>query len=489
MLSFWPMVTILALCAPPGVQPGGGSSVGYELLHCIAALERPQQQAWLRRMEARADRAIELILPPEAAAKEKARIHATLRQKAIPWLTVLALVREIEAREKAAIERLASRFHTRAGETSAQDRSDAALRGEAWNRVLGAWQQAGSPFEQQDRLIHWLVSASRGGTPGASASLPEQPRFAPDPSTFRPLVGQGSSGKLWPGLLPDSTFVPVRPPRLPVSLPEHKRRKAAPIGREGRGAVAARFPRFGPLRPPVVARRESVRQGPDGRPVAATRPVASFACRPAGPSADRPAPLELPTSPPPQGITDAAAVSAGRPAQAATFEVPPQERPVRRPPPIKPPDVPASEPPGEPPDETARQPQPPKIPPVRVNLDELSARIAGNNLALRGLEADLAEPRQWDAGQLGPLVDKLKILVMRKKDLALIRGLLPAVQQAKVGRLESPQSAISRLGARIFEARTQAESPGFPGSEARRRAELKHLDELSRQLAETASGQ
>ena len=53
--------------------------------------------------------------------------------------------------------------------------------------------------------------------------------------------------------------------------------------------------------------------------------------------------------------------------------------------------------------------EPPERPPeVRVNLDELAASIAGTNLALDALEAELDRGHPWDARRLGPVADRLK---------------------------------------------------------------------------------
>lgn len=125
--------------------------------------------------------------------------------------------------------------------------------------------------------------------------------------------------------------------------------------------------------------------------------------------------------------------------------------------------------------------------PVQVNVEELAARIAGSNLGLRTLESDLDVKGAWDAARLEPLTERLKILVLRHGDLSMFRQLVPADKRAAVGRLEKPRAAISSLGARIFEARRQAESDDFQGTDAERKAELRRLETLSRQLAELAN--
>ena len=123
---------------------------------------------------------------------------------------------------------------------------------------------------------------------------------------------------------------------------------------------------------------------------------------------------------------------------------------------------------------------------VEVNVEELTARIAGSNLGIRTLESDLDEKGTWDAARLEPLAERLRILVLRHADLSLFRSLVPADQRSSVGRLESPKSAISELGAHISEARKLVSGEEFKGTEAQRRAELDRLETLSRRLAELA---
>jgi hypothetical protein len=121
---------------------------------------------------------------------------------------------------------------------------------------------------------------------------------------------------------------------------------------------------------------------------------------------------------------------------------------------------------------------------VEVNVDELEARIAGSNMGFRTIESELDEKGAWDAARLEPLAERLKVLVIRRNDLSLFRDLVPADQRSSVGRLEEPRSAISELGARIFEARKAASGDEFKGTERERRAELERLDALSRRLAD-----
>jgi hypothetical protein len=124
--------------------------------------------------------------------------------------------------------------------------------------------------------------------------------------------------------------------------------------------------------------------------------------------------------------------------------------------------------------------------PVEVNVTDLAARIGGCNLLLRELEAELEQDRPWSGESLAPLLERLTSLLRQQDDLALIGELLPAEQQATLGRFTSPKPAISRLAGRIFEARTRAAGSDFSGTPAQRRAELDRLDALSRELAKLA---
>ena len=123
---------------------------------------------------------------------------------------------------------------------------------------------------------------------------------------------------------------------------------------------------------------------------------------------------------------------------------------------------------------------------VEINRDELAARIGGCNLAFRELEIALDEKDPWTAARIEPLLDRLKILVMRHNDLNLYRELVPEEQRSSIERLASPNGAISQLAARIFEVRKQITGGDHGGSESQRQNKVRHLDQFSRTLAELA---
>ncbi len=237
----------------------------------------------------------------------------------------------------------------------------------------------------------------------------------------------------------------------------------------------------------VVARTAEAENGPEETPrrIAQLTPQVSQQKPPFGlPISDRLTPPQLSAVPLPREIELPVAMAATRQSQESPPEVTGREKvplanveyPSR--------EVMTAEP------QTAERSSADRTaaPHARVNIDELTAQIAGHNLALRALEAELDEPRRWDARRLGRMLDRLKGVVVRNNDLTLLREVVDQHQRALVGRLESPRAAVSQLAARIFEARIHAAGSGFGGSSAHRRAELRYLDELSRQLAGIVSG-
>ena len=113
---------------------------------------------------------------------------------------------------------------------------------------------------------------------------------------------------------------------------------------------------------------------------------------------------------------------------------------------------------------------------MQVNTEELTAQIAGSNLTLRTLEAELDEKHAWNAERLETIVHQLGAVVVKNRDLALFRDLITPAEQALVGPITSPRTAISQVTARIAEARRRVQKGDFAGTEAQRQAELQRLD-------------
>ncbi len=125
---------------------------------------------------------------------------------------------------------------------------------------------------------------------------------------------------------------------------------------------------------------------------------------------------------------------------------------------------------------------------MRVNTEELTAQIAGSNLALRTLEAELDEKHAWDAQRLEAIVHRLDVVVTKNRDLALFRDLISPAEQALVGQIASPRTAIAQLAARITEVRGRVQGGDFAGAEAERQAELRRLDATFRPAGEPGGG-
>ena len=123
---------------------------------------------------------------------------------------------------------------------------------------------------------------------------------------------------------------------------------------------------------------------------------------------------------------------------------------------------------------------------VKIDVEELEARINAANLALRELEAELIEKTTWTAAKLDPLFDRLKTMVVDYNDLGLFRAALPKEQQAEVDETGGAEGGDCQLSARVVEARNRANDPKFAGDEVERRAELTRLLAISHRLAELA---
>jgi hypothetical protein len=532
MQPLWPLLTSLLLLASPAARPADAPAGWQTMLDQYARLGPAERPQWIRALLGRLDRANWVVLTPGEAAGQQAHAAALLRQSAqghtIPQAELLTLLRETDQQEKAAVERLAQRFRIRVYDTFRLQREEYARRRAAWDWVRASWEAVGSPFDQQPRLLDWLQAAIRSSTPGSVAPLPDAHSADLLTEVPRPLVIQQppeTLGQPRPPAVPPEV---VRPPQ-PIATPPRSSPPAAELHTPHEPTPG----QTQPAAPPLPLPRALPHQVPDGQPApgraAAGSPVTAPRRQPvelplvSGESAPVSAP-PMPLSPPevaallagngPRRAADIPPKISGQPASS----LPPGDRAMTAVPPaaaaqrLSATDAPlaAASRAGQPPPRTADGPaallpnsrgvppaasqaggpsrQPPSVrPPHRVNLAELATRIAGTNLALQALEAELEEDQPWDARRLGPLVDRLGRLVIRRNDLAVFYELVSPRERTRVGRLDSPQRAISRLAARIFEARTRASGPDFTGSQSQRQAELRELDELSAQLAEMAS--
>ena len=429
------------------------------VLDRLAQMRPTEQQAWLKRLEERVDRAARLTFKPDEADRHQADIHDRLHQKTITWETLRDVVQKTDSREKEAVKKLSKTYRRLVFQVFHKDLHAYGDRQRAWLELHQSWKDAGSPFESQERMIDWLETALGSITPSRIGPIPKSP-----------------------------TFEPVRRPAVAV-----KRKSAKPQAAVEKPAALAQARKSAK---PQTALAEPVAQAHTQKPA---KPQAAIARRPTKPPLPEPEPVATPLGrsiayvpslrPKDDAIAEPPAAAMRRfeskPPVAASltdFHLPPRKAPsIGQSHSVVSPDVLR---------EIASADAPPSpdspIEPVAVKVDELSARIAGCNMALRTLEIDLDEKSDWNAARLEPLIERLEILVLRRYDLNLFREALSEPQRSAVDPLSSTKGVVAQMAARIVMARDRASSSKFDGTAADRQAELARLEELSRRLAELA---
>ena len=121
-----------------------------------------------------------------------------------------------------------------------------------------------------------------------------------------------------------------------------------------------------------------------------------------------------------------------------------------------------------------------------VNVDLLTARVAGHNLAVVGLSEELRERSRWTAASLAPQVNRLIELHERRKDLVVFVELLEPQQRRRLEEVETTKRVVTLLAEKIVGARLWTMGDTFDGNPQQRQAELAALAEFSRRLAEIA---
>ena len=96
---------------------------------------------------------------------------------------------------------------------------------------------------------------------------------------------------------------------------------------------------------------------------------------------------------------------------------------------------------------------PPTEPTVDVNREELRARIAGTNLALRALEAEIDRKSAWPIGELAAFTARLERLAARADDLRLFLDLLEPTERRLFESPRSPLPVAAQLRGQIAAAR------------------------------------
>ncbi|MGD0896899.1 MAG: hypothetical protein ABR915_03620 [Thermoguttaceae bacterium] len=417
-------------------------------LRRVASLPADAQQAWLRRLEARLARAAQWTLSPEEARQDEARAAAKLHQPTVARETLAELLVQLDVREKAAISRLVRQYRAEVQESFQAEPAKFLERREAWFRVWSRWEAAGSPPDQQDRLIDWLEAAAHNSAPGSIGPLPVDPSFG-GATALRPAV---TAAEPPPPVAPRLELAPVKVRVPDPSVP-------APPGVSPPAAEM----------PPLVRKPEASPTVPLHE--AGSGPLASPTVVVPPPKPRTQASPEEPLPPMPPRATPLGDPLAMLPRTVSEGDRGPTKAPGLHP------GVLGASPPKAPPS---------PVPPgdhAQVDVEGLAARIAGINLALRSLEGELEEKREWTAEQLQTALSRLDILVLRQKDLGLFRDLVPSKEQAKAGTIDSPRRAIASLANRIAETRERLGGPVAPASDAPREAERNRLDALSDRLA------
>jgi hypothetical protein len=441
-----------ALAAGPSTDANVDSSQA--ALDRLTAMPPAKQQAWLKRLEERANRAASLAFKPKEAAEHQAAIHGKLHQKSITWEVLREAIQETDAWEKDAIKRLSKDYRLKVFEIFHQDLHAYADRQRAWLDLQQNWKDAGSPFESQDRLVDWLEGSLRDIKSSKPSPIRSKPSF--EVEKLPAVVVKPRDAK------PQAVEKPreITKPQAVVQAQQPKKKPQTPVKT--------------PLveLPPMPAIEPAV-----------TPPERALARIPLHQQENNSATSVLP----PVDLQHVKSLSPSPPS-LNDFDLP-KRKPqlLGETQPVVSPDVlreitasSSSSPPASSAEPTASEPSPPGT--IEVKIGELSARIGGCNLAFRAMETELDEKGEWDATKLEPYMDRLKLLITRRHDLNLFRNALSESQRSSVEPLASEKSAVSQFAACIATARQRAFNGNYPD----RQTELERLEKLSRQLAEMA---
>ena len=173
------LLTTCVLMAAPAKEEDPAARA-QATLQRVSKLPLDHQRVWLRLIEQRYGWAVLLTLKPEDAKREQARVAKILHQKTVAWDELVSLLRELDQREKAAISRLVRQYRSEVYETFRKQPRNLVDRQEAWYRIWSLWEKAGSPPQQQDRLMDWLSDAIKASARDSIRPLPPDPRFADD---------------------------------------------------------------------------------------------------------------------------------------------------------------------------------------------------------------------------------------------------------------------------------------------------------------------
>ncbi len=424
--------------AVPALAPAG-----HDYSSALADYERlspdERQQCVERLITGRLHAAAQLTLDDKALVRERdidREILSRLRGgQTISPRGLTKLLRKLDALEHAAVERLSRGYRVEVYSLFHSQRRDYDLRIAAWKKVEGAWEAAGKVPDEQVRLIDWLRAATDRLRADRLAQLPAMPKFAgsaaaPQVAAIKPVAPR---------------LADVRPNRARVELPKLEPAPAAAGGRHN----LSQLPELGASAPHVSVPRVSAVQAP----ATAVRPPAASVAE----------------VDPPRTLESKPLVKQSREVRVA----------------LKPAQQPAD------PGPVAVRTKGDSLEPQagKIDLDELSVRIAGHNLALARLAGRLQDGGLWTLEQLGAGVADLEDLTARRGDLMLYWELIGDEERVSVGSLQSAAGTITQLGAKISAARVAAighhgDQPADEHDEHAAR-----FDQLSRRLVQLAGSQ
>ena len=220
------LLTTFLLAAPPAKEDPSARRAEATLQRAVK-LPQDEQRIWLRLIEQRYAWAVRLTMKPDDAKREEARVAEILRRKSVAWNDLLDVLRELERREKSAISRLVRRYRSEVYETFHKQPREMLEREDAWYRIWSLWEKAGSPPEQQDRLMDWLAAAVKLSTKDTVGQLPPDPKFGADvPLVSEQLVKELSKPPAADKRPAEDVFPPAglqaREP-LPLRVPDSQR--------------------------------------------------------------------------------------------------------------------------------------------------------------------------------------------------------------------------------------------------------------------------
>jgi hypothetical protein len=382
------------------------------------------------------------------------------------------------------IERLAREYRIQVYNAYRLDRSEYDRRRAAWDAVLLAWQESGRGSDDVILLERWLRNSTHYAAANPARPIAPAPRFG---VAIQPLVADAPSPQpAAPGADSSPDSVPARDaPRLARSTP------------------------FGGLLPDWFQLPPRDGSGVDVPPPA---PITEEI--PPPPPALDPPPVERPIRP--------------RPIEAAPFDLTPlPDAPRieifdRNPPPsyasstFPPPSLPSSTnptqtyptpsfPPSAPSEAAAGGPRHPIAatelfgefvqadvvrpgpdrPAVRVNLDELAARINGYNLALQAIDAELLRRVEYDATDVARILVRMEELLPNYENVSLYWNVVSERERTGLTSIATAGDIIASLANRIIRLRRDLDAQTDEPAPLRRvRQDL--LDSLTRQLSDIA---